>query len=178
MIQWISLLTCVVWFGRVKLTIIPGTSLFMINLKSQHFRIIESFSKMDSDFPSRSDIQHGHLTMIILDKLGKVLCWLQIFGIMIFPSEDYWAQYSLLKIMVPLLILKAYCHFNTNRISEYKKNPMIKWLYFSPRDTCHRTNPNFYIILFYFFFKAFIALNLIKRKGIWHGSSSTGRLFT
>ena len=67
-------LICIVWFGRVMLTIILGTSLFMINLKSRHFHIIESFSKTDSDFPSRSDIQHGHLTMIILDKLGKVLC--------------------------------------------------------------------------------------------------------
>ena len=66
-------LICIVWFGRVMLTIILGTSLFMINLKSQHFRIIESFSKTDSDFPSRSDIQHGHLTMITLYKLGKVL---------------------------------------------------------------------------------------------------------
>ena len=63
----------IIWFRRVKLTIIPGTSLFMINLKSRHFRINESFSKTDSDFPSQSDIQHGHLTMITLYKLGKVL---------------------------------------------------------------------------------------------------------
>ena len=36
-------LMCIIWFRRVKLTIIPGTSLFMINLKLQHFHDIEKF---------------------------------------------------------------------------------------------------------------------------------------